>query len=48
MLIEACPVKIDVLAFVLVEVESGSSRQTARPVANNWHRVLCQLADDGR
>lgn len=46
-LIEACPVEIDVLAFVLVEVQSGGCKRTARPVANNWHRVLYRLADDG-
>jgi hypothetical protein len=46
-LIEACPIEIDVLAFVLVEVGSGGCKRTARPVANNWHRVLYQLADDG-
>jgi hypothetical protein len=46
-LVEACPVEIDVLAFVLVEVGSGGCKRTAHPVANNWHRVLYQLADDG-
>lgn len=45
MLIEACPVEIDVLAFVLVVGYRGCKR-TALPVANNWHRVLYQLAND--
>ena len=47
-LIEACPVEIDVLVFVLVEVGSGGCKRTAPPAANNWHRVLYQLVDDGR
>ncbi|KAF1959626.1 hypothetical protein CC80DRAFT_590831 [Byssothecium circinans] len=46
-LIETCPVEINVLAFVLVEVSSGGCKRTALPVANNWHRVLYQLAEDG-
>ncbi|KAF2794226.1 hypothetical protein K505DRAFT_374775 [Melanomma pulvis-pyrius CBS 109.77] len=46
-LIEVCPVEIDVFAFVLVEVGSGGCKRTALPVANNWHRVLYQLTKGG-
>lgn len=33
--IETCPVEIDVLAFVLVEVEPGGCKRTGLPIANN-------------
>lgn len=46
-LVETCPIDLEISAFVLVEVSSGSGRRTAPPVAKNWHRVLYRLADDG-
>jgi hypothetical protein len=46
-LIETCPIDLEISAFVLVEVSSGGEKRTARPVAKNWHRVLYRLADDG-
>lgn len=46
-LIESCPVELDVLAFVLMEVGSGGSRRTALPAPTNWHRKLYRLDDDG-
>jgi hypothetical protein len=46
-ILEKCPDEIDVLILVLLEVESGGCEQTAHPVANNWHRILYQLTNDG-
>jgi hypothetical protein len=46
-LVETCPIDLDISAFVLVEEGSGGGNRTARPVAKNCHRVLYCLAYDG-
>ncbi|RYO12738.1 hypothetical protein AA0111_g12480 [Alternaria arborescens] len=46
-LVETCPIDLEISPFVLVEVSSGGEKRTAPPVAKNWHRVLYRLADNG-
>lgn len=46
-LVETCPIDLEISAFVPVEVGRGGGERTAPPVAKNCHRVFYRLADNG-